>query len=160
MRTKVPQLAESGFLLDDAIDLKTGGDLMLLIEPDKRSSKWAVKLAYSEKPEETFYVPANLYLLGLMNTADRSLAVVDYALRRRFAFKTLAPGFEADTFSGIGYHASRMHNDYTRTPPRDAATTKCGPARREHVARDAIRRGPHIQNARATCRFRGPSMHS
>src|SRR6266446_1385181 len=101
MRTKVPQLAESGFLLDDAIDLKTGGDLMLLIEPDKRSSKWAVKLAYSEKPEETFYVPANLYLLGLMNTADRSLAVVDYALRRRFAFLDLRPAFTNPEFQSF-----------------------------------------------------------
>ncbi len=74
------------------------GELMLLIEPDKRSSEWAVKLAYAEKAEERFYVPENVYILGMMNTADRSLAVVDYALRRRFAFATVAPAFGQDAF--------------------------------------------------------------
>lgn len=69
---------------------------MLLIEADKRDTKWGVRLAYS--PDETFHVPANLFILGLMNTADRSLAVVDYALRRRFAFRTVAAGFESDKF--------------------------------------------------------------
>ena len=72
------------------------GEMMLLVEGDKRDKKWGVRLAYS--PEETFHVPANLYILGLMNTADRSLAVVDYALRRRFAFKTVMAGFESDAF--------------------------------------------------------------
>lgn len=69
------------------------GELMLLIEVDKRSPNWAVKLAYAESEDERFYVPPNLFLLGMMNTADRSLAVVDYALRRRFAFATLLPAF-------------------------------------------------------------------
>jgi hypothetical protein len=75
------------------------GELMLLIEPDKRSPEWAVKLAYAEEPDERFYVPANLFLLGMMNTADRSLAVVDYALRRRFAFVTVPPGFGEKAFT-------------------------------------------------------------
>ena len=69
------------------------GDLMLLIETDKRSAKWAVKLAYADSAASKFHVPASLFLLGLMNTADWSLAVVDYALRRRFAFATLRPVF-------------------------------------------------------------------
>lgn len=64
------------------------GELMLLIEPDKRKPEWAMPLAYDET---RFHVPDNVYLLGLMNTADRSLAVVDYALRRRFAFVDLSP---------------------------------------------------------------------
>lgn len=64
------------------------GELMLLIEVDKRSPDWAIALASGKVP---FHVPRNVYLLGLMNTADRSLAVVDYALRRRFAFINLAP---------------------------------------------------------------------
>lgn len=71
---------------------------MLLIETDKRGSKWAIPLAYGNGPDDTFFVPDNLYLLGLMNTADRSLAMVDYALRRRFAFVDLKPGFGEKSF--------------------------------------------------------------
>jgi hypothetical protein len=74
------------------------GELMLLIEPDKRSPEWAVKLAYAESAEERFYVSPNVYILGMMNTADRSLAVVDYALRRRFSFATLQPCFNQSAF--------------------------------------------------------------
>ena len=74
------------------------GELMLLIEADKRSPEWAVKLAYAEAAEERFYVPSNVYILGMMNTADRSLAVVDYALRRRFAFATVPPAFAQPAF--------------------------------------------------------------
>ena len=66
------------------------GELLMLIESDKRSSEYAVALTYSDKQ---FYVPDNVHILGMMNTADRSLAVVDYALRRRFAFETLRPAF-------------------------------------------------------------------
>ena len=74
------------------------GELMMLIEPDKRSSEWGLKLAYAESAEAKFYVPENVFLLGMMNTADRSLSVVDYALRRRFAFVTIDPGLEEDSF--------------------------------------------------------------
>jgi 5-methylcytosine-specific restriction protein B len=74
------------------------GELMLLIESDKRSPDWAVKLAYAERAEERFYVPSNVFILGMMNTADRSLAVVDYALRRRFAFATIQPAFSQEAF--------------------------------------------------------------
>ena len=68
----------------------------MLIEPDKRSPAWNVQLAYSG---DSFHVPPNLYLIGLMNTADRSLAMVDYALRRRFTFFTLEPQFSSTAFS-------------------------------------------------------------
>jgi hypothetical protein len=71
------------------------GELMLLIEADKRSDTWAMPLAYSEAE---FHVPENVYILGLMNTADRSLAVVDYALRRRFAFVDLVPRIHTSKF--------------------------------------------------------------
>lgn len=74
------------------------GELMMLIEPDKRKSEWGLKLAYAESAEDKFYVPPNVFLLGMLNTADRSLSVVDYALRRRFAFVTIDPEFEADSF--------------------------------------------------------------
>ena len=69
------------------------GELMMLIEHDKRNPKYAVPLAYQRDGEADFYVPGNVYIIGLMNTADRSLAMVDYALRRRFAFIDLAPAF-------------------------------------------------------------------
>ncbi len=71
------------------------GELMLLIESDKRGSEWAMKLASGNVP---FHVPANVHLMGLMNTADRSLAVVDYALRRRFAFVDLKPKLRSAKF--------------------------------------------------------------
>ena len=74
---------------------KICGELLLLIESDKRSQKFALNLAYSN---DSFYVPANLFLVGLMNTADRSLALVDYAIRRRFAFIPLVPMFESKKF--------------------------------------------------------------
>ena len=69
------------------------GELLMLIEADKRSEDYAVALTYSSGRDKPFFIPANLYILGTMNTADRSLAVVDYALRRRFAFETLEPAF-------------------------------------------------------------------
>ncbi len=77
---------------------KIFGELMMLIEADKRGPEYAVPLTYSPKAEP-FHVPANLYLIGMMNTADRSLAMVDYALRRRFAFHRLRPAFGTDQFS-------------------------------------------------------------
>lgn len=72
---------------------KIFGELMMLIEADKRDEKYALKLTYAEDEEDRFYVPDNLYIIGTMNTADRSLAIVDYALRRRFAFVPLQPDY-------------------------------------------------------------------
>ena len=66
------------------------GELLMLIEADKRSEEYAVALTYSET---RFHIPKNVHILGMMNTADRSLALVDYALRRRFAFETLEPAY-------------------------------------------------------------------
>lgn len=80
---------------------KIFGELMLLIESDKRSPEWGTQLAYAKPGEPKFYVPDNLYILGMMNTADRSLSMVDYALRRRFAFATLQPMFRAEKFRAI-----------------------------------------------------------
>jgi 5-methylcytosine-specific restriction protein B len=59
-----------------------------LIEPDKRGE--SLRLAYP-RPGEQFYISSNLYIIGTMNLADRSLALIDFALRRRFAFKELEP---------------------------------------------------------------------
>ena len=74
------------------------GELLMLIEADKRSEEWAVRLAYPRDGVERFHVPENLHLIGTMNTADRSLALVDYALRRRFAFGTVDPAFGSEKF--------------------------------------------------------------
>lgn len=74
---------------------KIFGELFMLIENDKRGSKNKLQLLYSR---ELFYVPSNVYLIGMMNTADRSLAMLDYALRRRFAFFDLRPGFDSGGF--------------------------------------------------------------
>lgn len=78
---------------------KVFGELMMLIECDKRSSDYALPLTYATDSDEPFYVPPNVYLIGTMNTADRSLSMVDYALRRRFAFVELDPGFDSPVFS-------------------------------------------------------------
>ena len=69
------------------------GELMMLIEADKRKKQYAIKLTYSNEDDERFFVPENVYLIGCMNTADRSLAIVDYALRRRFRFISIKPEF-------------------------------------------------------------------
>ena len=78
---------------------KVLGEVMMLIEADKRGPEWDIPLTYAQSPDDCFHVPANLYLIGLMNTADRSLAMVDYALRRRFAFIDIRPGFETTGFT-------------------------------------------------------------
>jgi len=77
------------------------GELMLLIEPEQRGEESAMPLTYSESNTNKFFVPRNVYILGMMNTADRSLAIVDYALRRRFSFTTLRPAFAAPQFSSL-----------------------------------------------------------
>ncbi len=72
---------------------KIFGELLMLIEKDYRGTK--ATLAYNGMP---FSVPKNLYIVGMMNTADRSLAMIDYALRRRFSFFEMAPAFESKEF--------------------------------------------------------------
>ena len=74
------------------------GELLMLIESDKRGKNFAVPLVYRNPDDPRFFIPANVYLVGLMNVADRSLAMVDYALRRRFAFVTLPPKYESPLF--------------------------------------------------------------
>ncbi|MCD7727075.1 MAG: EVE domain-containing protein [Ruminococcus sp.] len=72
---------------------KIFGELLMLIENDYRGTK--TTLAYNGI---SFSVPANLYIIGMMNTADRSLAMIDYALRRRFSFFEMEPGFDSEGF--------------------------------------------------------------
>lgn len=73
---------------------KIFGELFMLIENDKRGAY--IQLLYSD---EKFAIPKNVYLIGMMNTADRSLAMLDYALRRRFAFYEIKPAFRSDGFN-------------------------------------------------------------
>ncbi|WP_179151910.1 AAA family ATPase [Oceanobacillus senegalensis] len=75
---------------------KIFGELLMLLEKDKRGQK--LRLLYAN---ELFSVPKNVYILGMMNTADRSLAMIDYALRRRFAFFKLEPAFDSKGFQRI-----------------------------------------------------------
>ncbi|MCM1578046.1 MAG: AAA family ATPase, partial [Ruminococcus sp.] len=82
---------------------KIFGELLMLIEADKRGEK--VRLAYKE--DKDFSVPKNLYIIGMMNTADRSLAMIDYALRRRFAFYEMKPAFGNGKFKA---YAEKVKN--------------------------------------------------
>ena len=82
---------------------KIFGELFMLIEMDKRGRD--LQLLYSD---EQFSIPENLYIIGMMNTADRSLAMLDFALRRRFAFFELKPGFDSDGFKD---YQSNLRND-------------------------------------------------
>lgn len=79
------------------------GELLMLIEKDYRGT--SVRLAYNG---ENFSVPQNVYLIGMMNTADRSLAMIDYALRRRFKFFEMEPGFYSDGFKA---YQESLHNE-------------------------------------------------
>jgi 5-methylcytosine-specific restriction protein B len=84
---------------------KIFGELLMLIEKDYRGT--AAKLAYSGNE---FSVPKNLYIIGMMNTADRSLAMIDYALRRRFSFFEMEPGFNSEGFKS--YQASLQNETF------------------------------------------------
>ena len=69
------------------------GEMLTLLEADKRTPQEALALSYPRHPCERIHIPPNLYVVGTMNVADRSLALVDLALRRRFAFIDLEPVF-------------------------------------------------------------------
>lgn len=86
---------------------KIFGELFVLIEKDKRGL--SMPLLYSE---EKFKVPENVHIIGMMNTADRSLAMLDYALRRRFAFFDLPPAFENLRF--LKYKEAKSNDKYNR----------------------------------------------
>lgn len=91
--------------LDMFMEAKIFGELLMLIEKDYRGTK--ATLAYSST---TFSVPKNLYMIGMMNTADRSLAMIDYALRRRFSFYEMEPGFHSEGFKA--YQASLQNETF------------------------------------------------
>ena len=84
------------------------GEMLTLIEESKRDEQDALALSYPREDGELYFLPDNLYLLGTMNIADRSLALVDFALRRRFAFETLKPAF---TPAWENYLRTKLPND-------------------------------------------------
>ena len=92
--------SEKQFFIIDEINRgnlsKIFGELLLLIESDKRSE--TVTILYKN---EEFSIPENVYIIGMMNTADRSLAIMDYALRRRFSFYRMNPSFDSDGFRNL-----------------------------------------------------------
>ncbi|OPL18835.1 MAG: AAA family ATPase [Candidatus Aegiribacteria sp. MLS_C] len=67
------------------------GEMLTLLEVDKRTPDEALELCYPRNQDERIFIPDNLYVIGTMNIADRSIALVDLALRRRFAFIDLEP---------------------------------------------------------------------
>ncbi len=119
---------------------KIFGELMMLIEPDKRGKEHAIPLAYSQNAGERFYIPENLHLIGMMNTADRSLAMVDYALRRRFRFITLRPEFSSDAFG-------KFLGDTGATPELTKKIVSRMNSLNEVIAADAKNLGPGYQIA-------------
>lgn len=101
---------------------KIFGELFMLIENDKRGNP--LQLLYSD---EKFFVPQNVYIIGMMNTADRSLAMLDYALRRRFAFFEMTPGFKSTGFRE--YRARLASEKFNRL-------IECTERLNEEIARD------------------------
>ena len=81
------------------------GEMLTLIEADKRNPSEALELSYRYNEEERIYVPDNFYIIGTMNIADRSLASLDLALRRRFAFVDLKPAFGETWRNYLHQHA-------------------------------------------------------
>ncbi len=87
---------------------KIFGELLLLIEKDKREETY-VKLTYSDIP---FTIPENLYIIATMNTADKSLAIMDYALRRRFSFINIKPAFEGNNNKWDEYQSDKINEQF------------------------------------------------
>jgi len=109
---------------------QTFGEMLTLLENDKRREEEAIELAYQSHVDERVFIPDNLYLIGTMNIADRSLALVDLALRRRFAFVTLKTmlnerwktwcseeaGFDDGSISNICQAMTELNNEIAGDP--------------------------------------------
>ena len=106
------------------------GEMLTLLEVDKRTPNEALELAYKRRDGERVFIPDNLYVIGTMNVADRSLALVDLALRRRFAFIDLEPtlgkpwrdwvqekcGIESEILMEIEQRFNALNNDISAAP--------------------------------------------
>jgi 5-methylcytosine-specific restriction protein B len=103
------------------------GEMLTLLEVDKRTPNEALELSYRRFDGERVSIPDNLYVIGTMNIADRSLALVDLALRRRFAFIDLEPtlgkpwrdwvqehcGIDSEILVEIEKRLNALNNDIT-----------------------------------------------
>ena len=107
----------------------------MLIEADKRGQE--LRLLYKN---ETFSVPPNVHIIGMMNTADRSLAVLDYALRRRFGFFEMTPGFDSAGFTAWQQSAESPTLDALVERPRRAEPDD----RKRRRARARLRDWPQL----------------
>ena len=88
-----------------AIPAQIFGEMLTLLEADKRNEDDALELTYRKcDPGERVYIPENLYVIGTMNMADRSLAMVDFALRRRFAFINMEPALNERWSGWVNEH--------------------------------------------------------
>ena len=87
------------------------GELLMLIEADKRKSEFGVTLQHRPDAEEGFFVPENVYIIGTMNLADRSLTGMNVAMRRRFGFVDLEPQFKKSVFTNWLRDETRMPTD-------------------------------------------------
>ena len=106
------------------------GEMLTLLEADKRSPENALELTYKREDEQGIHLPPNLHVVGTMNIADRSLALVDLALRRRFAFVDLVPeigkrwkdwgrdrcGFDESVLSDIQDRVSNLNETIESDP--------------------------------------------
>lgn len=113
------------------------GELFMLLEADKRGKRNGVTPLYRRLEDELFHVPENVHVIGTMNVADRSLALVDFALRRRFAFLDLEPRFGDPAFkTWLTNHGmaeglcQRIVNRLTALNTKIAEDTQLGPAYR------------------------------
>ena len=124
---KAREFSEPTVLIIDEInrgDLsKIFGELLYLLEYRGKH----VKLTHN--PKLSFEIPDNLYLIGTMNTADRSLALIDYALRRRFSFISLEPQYDLvrQLVSPAGVDLDRLIRNYSRLNREISAYTALGP---------------------------------
>lgn len=107
---------------------KIFGELLMLIENDYRGK--SISLAYDDRE---FLVPKNLYIIGMMNTADRSLAMIDYALRRRFSFFNMEPGFKSEGF--VKYQENLANEKFTQV------IEKIGKLNEEIIKDESLGRG-------------------
>ena len=138
------------------------GELLSLIEADKRDPRYGVTLAYARHDEPRFHVPPNLFVIGMMNTADRSLAFVDYALRRRFVFVDLEPAFGTERFDAdLPARESRPHNRIIKATVKRLSTVDGLSTELRHGLLTVAREMPSVADVPIVAQdFQRVQMHS